>query len=618
MTKLFRLRTFAPNVHVWNPIEKTSEPAVLPWPVLYILATHNHKHRFQNSNFPNPRIVKEDIQNFTNKLRWRWIFRHRRTTRPLSIRFKKRCPRCPYPVDAALESSLRYLSSSMVSTVAAAATSWKYRSVQFSNLSMLVKLGLRLLRSMNMYVAKADKGFGFCLVPHKTARSTVNNYLETTGMYHRMIVDDHDPCGMFEEYHQIAKAIGQAFDEGYEKSILSTAGEKGSYCAIFQFTVKSQKPQGARVLRPIHGVVNYCFAGLSAWVCQELQSLLDIHAKNLIKDSRHAVNEIRGAPCPAGYKLFKLDVKDFYMSGTYDELMRTISDSLSKHPQGNLLVRAIGFLLKNQFVRTHAGSESMYRVIEGAGMGLPFSGHLSDYAFMCKVEFFTNSPAVRRRFHVAHYWRYRDDILIVMDEGTEFSDTFIKIVKEKSGYYKLKSEEEGNTVSFLEFQVEIKGGKLIPHVSLKPTTMVVPLHTTSSHPLAVHYGWPNATIKRIRALASGQKNFLNIVQELECRFRNASRYFPDRSSWTKIALRPSRVNQDDSSGAKQWWLPLKFHPILRKITAPVLACINQQWGSTWETLFGYTPRICVAWKAGGTSLGESLAGMNRESWKEYS
>ena len=205
-----------------------------------------------------------------------------------------------------------------------------------------------------------------------------------------------------------------------------------------------------------------------------------------------------------------------------------------------------------------------------------------------------------------------------MDEGTEFSDTFIKIVKEKSGYYKLKSEEEGNTVSFLEFQVEIKGGKLIPHVSLKPTTMVVPLHTTSSHPLAVHYGWPNATIKRIRALASGQKNFLNIVQELENRFRNASRYFPGRSSWTKIALRPSRVNQDDSSGAKQWWLPLKFHPILRKITAPVLACINQQWGSTWETLFGYTPRICVAWKAGGTSLGESLAGMNRESWKEYS
>ena len=59
---------------------------------------------------------------------------------------------------------------------------------------------------------------------------------------------------------------------------------------------------------------------------------------------------------------------------------------------------------------------TLYHVIIGSGMGLKSSGGISDYAFfvLAESEFMLN-PSVRDQFGIRAYFRFKDDLLVILD-----------------------------------------------------------------------------------------------------------------------------------------------------------------------------------------------------------
>ena len=81
----------------------------------------------------------------------------------------------------------------------------------------------------------------------------------------------------------------------------------------------------------------------------------------------------------------KIDIKDYLMSGTREELREHGSRLLDV--EGRLLgKRVIDLLLTYQFVKSDHLPHRVWQVCVGTGMGLKFSGELSDAAFFTMAE----------------------------------------------------------------------------------------------------------------------------------------------------------------------------------------------------------------------------------------
>jgi len=81
----------------------------------------------------------------------------------------------------------------------------------------------------------------------------------------------------------------------------------------------------------------------------------------------------------------KIDIKDYLMSGTREELREHGSRLLDV--EGRLVgKRVIDLLLTYQFVKSDHLPHRVWQVCVGTGMGLKFSGELSDAAFFTMAE----------------------------------------------------------------------------------------------------------------------------------------------------------------------------------------------------------------------------------------
>ena len=84
--------------------------------------------------------------------------------------------------------------------------------------------------------------------------------------------------------------------------------------------------------------------------------------------------------------LVRLDIRDYFLSGTLNELMVTLRQIFSDNTEAaRILVRVLHFLLHNQWVVDSTTNE-VYRALRGSAVGLQHSGDLMDLCFWWKVE----------------------------------------------------------------------------------------------------------------------------------------------------------------------------------------------------------------------------------------
>ena len=84
--------------------------------------------------------------------------------------------------------------------------------------------------------------------------------------------------------------------------------------------------------------------------------------------------------------LYRLDTREFFMSGRHPELIEAGIANLPEGRRRDCLRRVLEFLLDNQYVKSSALPERMWRVEEESGVGLVHSGDLCDVALDSLTE----------------------------------------------------------------------------------------------------------------------------------------------------------------------------------------------------------------------------------------
>ena len=101
------------------------------------------------------------------------------------------------------------------------------------------------------------------------------------------------------------------------------------------------------------------------------------------------------------------------MSGRHPELIEAGIANLPEGRRRDCLRKVLEFLLDNQYVKSGALPERLWKVEEGSGMGLAHSGDLCDAALDSLAESWTTDPVVLREHGVRLYVRFRDDIFFI-------------------------------------------------------------------------------------------------------------------------------------------------------------------------------------------------------------
>ncbi|OLP74144.1 hypothetical protein AK812_SmicGene46403, partial [Symbiodinium microadriaticum] len=156
-------------------------------------------------------------------------------------------------------------------------------------------------------------------------------------------------------------------------------------------------------------------------------------------------------------KLVKVDIKDYFMSGSPQALTEH-GASMMAQPFQQVGMDVIGFLLSHQYVRSHLFTDQVWRVLVGAGMGLNFSGDLCDAAFYSMSEsWFVHNQGLRDQTGILLYVRFRDDVFMILRDGLHMAFCeFMEKWREKAGCFKLVVEDISRSqLTVLDLNLEI-------------------------------------------------------------------------------------------------------------------------------------------------------------------
>ena len=231
--------------------------------------------------------------------------------------------------------------------------------------------------------------------------------------------------------YRLAKLISD--HEGDEIGRLCTKSLRHPSASIearLQDTCKSHKEDGNVGFRNIHGCPSYLFSGLSGYIAWCLRKrFAALRAVHLVKSSQQIVEDIRGIRLPQGEQLHfvRLDVRDFFLSGSLGTIMSTIRASAWNSRRSQLVEEVLWLLVYEQFVSYNGdGCISHHRVVRGSGMGLRHSGELSDYLlYLLAEEPHAARATIQRDHKIIRFWRYRDDALAICSCRALASSFFI-------------------------------------------------------------------------------------------------------------------------------------------------------------------------------------------------
>jgi hypothetical protein len=106
----------------------------------------------------------------------------------------------------------------------------------------------------------------------------------------------------------------------------------------------------------------------------------------LIKSTQEWTDLIAGTPFGTGDRWWKLDIKELFLSGEFDELVKDATSLVTDRRLRSLLAEVLHFLLDKQYVKAVHLPGRLFKVRRGSVMGYQHSGDLCDYAFRAKCE----------------------------------------------------------------------------------------------------------------------------------------------------------------------------------------------------------------------------------------
>ena len=147
-------------------------------------------------------------------------------------------------------------------------------------------------------------------------------------------------------------------------------------------------------------------------------------------------------------------------------------------------------------------------------------------------------------------------------------------------------------------------------MTIKPTSLAIPLSSESHQPATVHHSWPITYVKRIFTLST----YIHQAEATANRFlANLKLHYthPDIITAVKDKIgelaqnqRPTSKHHSTATPPPALWIPLPYHPVLHHVfTSTIQRCNTTETKLLWELAYQDTthaappPKVGIAWKA---------------------
>ena len=277
---------------------------------------------------------------------------------------------------------------------------------------------------------------------------------------------------------------------------------KGSFASKFSCTIKTHKGAGDVKLRALHASPDNMMKPGMRYVAHVLKPILK-GLPHILRDSDHLIAMIRGRRFPNTSKIVQFDIKDFFMSGSHNDLASSCARLVSPEVRRGF-TKMLQMILRNQYVVLDKSAETAYHTKVGSGMGMLCSGEISDACFydLAEKEWACNQ-AVCARHGILFYARFKDDGFFIVDGLPEVWYEFAWEFKRRARFFEVIFDVSHEDFNFLDLTFERRNVDSTQFTFdwvafRKPTTLWQPLSHTSHHPWHVHLGWPFAVEKRLR------------------------------------------------------------------------------------------------------------------------
>jgi hypothetical protein len=279
-----------------------------------------------------------------------------------------------------------------------------------------VAIALSMMTAMKLAALPNDKTGGFSLMRKESLPTLFETALDmkVAGIHvYRRIAPHMCKISLIrEQINGFAYRIEKLEEQkGLAASILRPARVPSSRIkSALMLNVKSHKPDGKVGVRNIHASSGSAFRGIGRWVAMQLQQTLQT-LTHLLPNSTEFIKQIVLFTPSDSHVWVKLDIKDFFLSGSSDQIVHDITTPFDYGPRRELIGDATRFLCENQYIGNPFDAESLWQVEVGTGMGLNHSGEVSDFAFWSASE--RLMLPLLHTFDIDGWWRFKDDMLIL-------------------------------------------------------------------------------------------------------------------------------------------------------------------------------------------------------------
>ncbi|CAE7505839.1 unnamed protein product, partial [Symbiodinium microadriaticum] len=387
----------------------------------------------------------------------------------------------------------------------------------YANILPLTSFGLRLLRRSGLKAIPNDTDGGYALET-KAEHREVHAEILNSGVYEEFpdFMVHTEINNAVTSYCDLCYLIAKHCGEPRLAWELRKSLQQGRLIATLKPTCKSYKLMGEVSHRPVHALPDYAFAGSSKWVSKELMK--DLRGREyLVKDTAQFVKSISRYTAREDHFFMKLDIKDYFLSGTSEELCEA-SGRLVGDEVRPLFITVLMNLLYYQFVETRELKGRLWKVKNGTGMGLPHSGEVADSAFAALAEDpWATNPATQASHNIDGYWSFKDDILLLGSHKQRAKEFFWRL-REMASFFKVKCETwNANEIQFLEVLVvkNARKGCFETKPRYRDSNISKPLDISSAHPQHVHRSWPMALTHRARSLTNTPEGMKEAMKAME-------------------------------------------------------------------------------------------------------
>ena len=133
----------------------------------------------------------------------------------------------------------------------------------------------------------------------------------------------------------------------------------------------------------------------------------------MVNSSSALLEQLENVAAESGDILFRADVRQFFMTGSHDDLAMHAASFISDGLLRPKIRDALNYILKNQYV--DSDGQDCKRVMSGSGMGMNISSEIADAALFrsCEENFLWKARTVRW-LGLKLYVSYKDDIFGVL------------------------------------------------------------------------------------------------------------------------------------------------------------------------------------------------------------